>query len=246
MSLLETTPANPYRQLRIPITSFPSVFRSEPLAASRPLNTSATPFSAQPDSPQLTYARASPPPTIAGSYGPPPTQALAKVCSSSSSTYATVGGVDGYKEISIAPNKAPPTARYVLLNASDLRLDEGLPKVDLATMNALHDRINRQKICNNYHLHDYCPNGKGCTFQHGERLNTRELMALRHKVRNLCCPQRSDCRNVECQLGHVCPRNASCTNEQCFFGELHNIDTTPAVKQYEDGKILILNERVLR
>lgn len=207
------------------------------------MNVSAAPFSTQTQaiSPQPVYIQASPPPVSPASYPPPATQAAP-----ASSSYASVGAVDGTKEISITPTKPLPAPKYILLNSYDQRVDEHLPRVDGSSMTALHDRINRQKLCNNYHLLGKCPNGTDCQYQHGEPLSPRLLLALRHKVRGLTCPRGSDCRDFDCQLRHICPKNFDCENYECRWGDMHEIDTTPAVKEFEDGRFVPLSEHVSR
>ncbi|KAH6842268.1 hypothetical protein B0I37DRAFT_407366 [Chaetomium sp. MPI-CAGE-AT-0009] len=86
-----------------------------------------------------------------------------------------------------------------------------------------------------YHLLNNCKN-TNCNFYHGERLNLAELLALRHKTRNLVCGSGHYCREFTCNLGHHCSNPGSCYfGDDCRFSEMHGMDITPTIKIYEDG-----------
>lgn len=220
LTLLESTPAErSYTSLGFPIICLPSVFRGDQLPDSRALAASAAvytpqPVFIQPFNPQISPMQAPPakvaaPPSITATVpspqlnvlapiGPPPvvtrTQSNPPLATS---TYAAVGQLEpGVKQISIAPTKTPAQAKCALLNADDQRLDPKLPKADGQSIVNLNRRIKEGKVCNNYHLLGNCANGSRCHYTHGERLGTKEQIALKQKARERVCPSRAECRGT--------------------------------------------------
>ncbi|KAL2259725.1 hypothetical protein VTK26DRAFT_6477 [Humicola hyalothermophila] len=252
ITLLETTPAaadfktfSNFRRL-----TFPSVFRSEPIPpkpVAPPPGFSAPPGFANPvsssppaHSPGSSVGLSS----SASSTSPQPTPPASLATSkpeSQPSSYAAVGRVQSSAPltINIASQKKPAAPRpFIQLNKNDERVDVPLPKADPSAVKALEER--RQKngtnFCNRYHLSNNCKNGTNCIFYHGERLSPAELLALRHKTRNLVCGSGHFCRDVACNLGHHCANAGSCYfGNDCRFHEMHGMDITPTIKIYEDG-----------
>ncbi|KAL2352892.1 C-x8-C-x5-C-x3-H type zinc finger protein [Cryomyces antarcticus] len=240
ISLLETTPLERgFTALGFPKVSFTSVFRSDQLP-DRPNMSTISPLqhSALPHRP-ATFGPIAPPSQQQGIASTASTQP--KLVGPGTSTtsppnsWAAVGKANATeKTINIAAAKFAPR-KFILLNAYEERLDPELPRADKNAVNRLHERIKREKVCNDYHIRGTCEAGKYCDYAHGERLSPSEQLALRHKARARSCPSRSACRHFDCTFGHVCPYGEDCQFEQCYFRELHNIDENVAFKLYEDG-----------
>jgi hypothetical protein len=65
----------------------------------------------------------------------------------------------------------------------------------------LKARINRQRICNNFHLNGSC-DGQ-CGFDHSP-LDPELKRALESLARSQPCPKRGACRKANCTYGHIC------------------------------------------
>ncbi|KAK4153584.1 hypothetical protein C8A00DRAFT_33675 [Chaetomidium leptoderma] len=255
--LLETTPpAADFRKFTFKRVAFPSVFRSEPVP-SKPATLQA--FAAPITSPLYLGSASSPPPILspagngitslpspAPTASPklatrkpsPPTAATMSKPAVQSNSYATVGRSSAPITINIASQKKPaaPRASYQL-NRDNERVDVPLAKPDPNAVKSLEDRrqISGMNLCNRYHLANSCKN-TNCNFNHGERLNAAEMLALRHKTRNLVCNTGHQCREITCNLGHHCSNPGSCYfGDDCRFSEMHGMDITPTIKIYEDG-----------
>jgi hypothetical protein len=251
--LLETTPpAADFRKFTFKRVAFPSVFRSEPIP-SKPTGLPA--FSAAPMvSPAYSGPRSSPPPLFspigngmnslpspAATVSPKPAPApvaVSKPAEAQSNSYATVGRSTAPLTINIASQKKPASTRpFYMLNGNNERVDVPLGKPDINAVKALEERrqMSGMNLCNRYHLANNCKN-TNCNFYHGERLTPAQLLALRHKTRNLVCGSGHHCREVTCNLGHHCSNAGSCYfGDDCRFSEMHGMDTTPTIKIYEDG-----------
>ncbi|KAK4160410.1 hypothetical protein QBC43DRAFT_325467 [Cladorrhinum sp. PSN259] len=162
---------------------------------------------------------------------------------SSAGSYASVGRQNsGQVTINIASEKKQKKAAanrpFMQLNKDDQRVDIPLPKPDAKAVTAIEDRrkANGANFCNRFHLSNSCKNGADCQFYHGERLSGAELLALKHKTRNLVCNSGHYCRDISCNLGHHCSNPGACYfGSACRFDELHGMDITPTIKIYEDG-----------
>jgi hypothetical protein len=129
--------------------------------------------------------------------------------------------------INIASTKKPAAPRpFYQLNRDDERVDVPLPKPDSNALKSLEDRrqMSGMNLCNRYHLANSCKN-TNCNFYHGERLNAAEMLALRHKTRNLVCSSGHYCREFTCNLGHHCSNPGSCYfGDDCRFSDMHGMD----------------------
>ncbi|KAK4995103.1 hypothetical protein LTR66_005011 [Elasticomyces elasticus] len=271
LTLLETLPAQPgFLSLGFPTVRFPDVFRSENLP-DKHVNTYVPPtYTPMPptgnpvisESPKLVYRTPSLPPLLNGaphvtSSSLQPTIAPFMPDMKSPSPAPSSNSADGNgtswaaigkngnttKTINVAPKKAVPK-KSLLLNTYEERIDEPLPRVDPAAMNRLYDRIKRQKVCNNYHLLGSCEAGKYCDYQHGEKLSPGELLALKQKARGRSCPNRTGCRDFDCINGHMCHYGVNCYDDKCWFKDTHHMDTSPAVRLYQDGSREFLRDFV--
>ncbi|OCK74858.1 C-x8-C-x5-C-x3-H type zinc finger protein [Lepidopterella palustris CBS 459.81] len=246
ITLLESTPAQlGFTNLNFNTVRFDSVFRSDPLPEKPTMIPSILPtMMSSTTSPSFSTVSPKQTPVYAtANLAPRPAlQALAGLKSPTppvESTWATVGkaGAVDKKNISIAPAKAAPR-KYILLNAYDQRLDQPLAKADRVSVDNLHQRIQKQKVCNDFHLTGKCDTAY-CPYSHGPKLTAMETLALRHKARGRSCPKWSDCRDIDCYYGHCCP-NDDCHYQECYFKDLHNIDKTPKIKMFEDGSLEII------
>ena len=92
------------------------------------------------------------------------------------------------------------------------------------SMSDYHD-IKALKKCNNYRLLGHCYNGSHCSHEHGAKLNTRELAALRAIARTNPCNSGLDCDDPECINGHRCIKQ-NCIKAICRFSRaMHDVDT---------------------
>ncbi len=210
----------------------------QPLAASPPATitpTSSNGLNGLPTPPVLVSPRPAPPaaaPTAARTPPPAAKPEPAPAPAPLTNSYATVGRGTAPMTINIASTKRAPAPRpFYQLNRDDERVDVMLAKPDPNAVKSLEDR--RQKsgmnLCNKYHLANSCKNNN-CNFNHGERLNAAELLALRHKTRNLVCSSGHKCREIACNLGHHCSNPGSCYfGDDCRFHEMHGMDIVSLV-----------------
>ncbi|KXX75525.1 hypothetical protein MMYC01_203204 [Madurella mycetomatis] len=250
--LLETTPpAADFRKFNYKRISIPTVFRSEPVPSkSAPMSAYTAPPTAPVTAPPLVSPGIGltgfPSPATAPSPKPvaPPSIATSKP-ETQSNSYAAVGRGNVPLKINIASQKKSTATRpFIQLNKNDERVDVPLPKVDPNAIRALDERrqMNGTNFCNRYHLSNSCKNGANCNFYHGERLNAAEMLALRHKTRNLVCSAGHRCLEIGCNLGHHCPNPGSCYfGNDCRFSDCHGMDITPTIKIYEDESREVLN-----
>lgn len=225
ITLLESTTAQPgFTSLNFTTTRFDTVFRSEPLPE-KPMMPPIPTASPQLVAIMPTKIVAQRPPSI-------PQQGIKSPTPPVETSWATVGkaGVTE-KKISIAVSKTP--RKCILLNAYDQRLDQPLAKPDRTSVESLHQRIQKQKVCNDFHLTSECKTAY-CPYSHGPKLTPMETLALRHKARGRSCPNWSECRDFDCYYGHCCP-NDDCYYQECYFRDLHNLDKAVRTKLYEDG-----------
>ncbi|KAK3986423.1 hypothetical protein QBC44DRAFT_333188 [Cladorrhinum sp. PSN332] len=259
--LLETTPpAADFKKLNFKRINLPEVFRGEPVPSTRSNSTTSAPpgfpsstvFSAPIPSLASPSPQTSAPPPALSTFTSPVaaspklstiTTAHAKSESGTPNSYAAVGRQGSGQVINIASQKSQKTKAavnrpFMQLNKDDERVDIPLPKPDSKAVTTIEDRrkANGANFCNRFHLSNSCKNGADCQFHHGDKLTGAELLALRHKTRNLVCSNGHYCRDISCNLGHHCSNPGSCYfGSTCRFSELHGMDITPTIKIYEDG-----------
>jgi len=145
-----------------------------------------------------------------------------------STDYATAAArASASPSTSIAMLSAPPAAQsspVVLRNSRGQRVDSILSysKEDYISLKG-------RRLCNNFHLLGRCrfldSFGK-CQHEHGERLNPKQLLALRIVARQSPCQWGLNCVDVDCFAGHRCTRD-NCVPTTCRFPlDMHNVDTT--------------------
>lgn len=172
--------------------------------------------------------------------------------STSSSTWATVGKAGtASKNISIAPSKKAAPRKHILLNVHDERIDVDLPRTDSGAEHRFAERVKAKGKCcksarsvqieinasnrsdtltpffrsgNSFHLGGCCDAKEYCDYIHGERLTPGEQLVLKHKAKSLCCPNRENCRDMNCFLGHHCKFATSCLYDVCRFSDTHGME----------------------
>ncbi|KAK4464098.1 hypothetical protein QBC42DRAFT_337197 [Cladorrhinum samala] len=258
-----TPPAADFRKLNsFKRINLPELFRSEPIPSSRtnggatappPGFASSTAFSTTPPGFAALAPSVAPPPPPPTTGAPPPAliSFTSPVAASSPKTkqstaqtksdnsYASLGRQSSGVTINIASQKSQKKAAanrpFMQLNKDDQRVDVPLPKPDAKAVTAIEERrkANGSNFCNRYHLGNSCKNGSDCQFHHGERLTGAELMALKHKTRNLVCSNGHYCRDISCNLGHHCSNPGSCYfGNTCRFSELHGMDIVSTYLTY--------------
>lgn len=99
-------------------------------------------------------------------------------------------------------------------------------------------RVAKQKLCNQWHLNGFCPNGlTTCAFDHNP-IGDGVRNYLRSVTASQPCPRRGDCRSTTCLNGHLCQKGSECQRRGgkawCKFPEqFHRVDL--AVVRYVDG-----------
>lgn len=163
------------------------------------------------------------------SFARPPTQTLSDTTAVAVqplnfAATAAHGKIDGPKRtISIrTQEKNDYKPGVVFLNGWESRIDPPRPPTVSDTDISL---IKKRKYCNLYHLTGSCIYGSSCTYQHGEKLNTKQLEVLRYVARMAPCPKRLGCRNKTCVLGHSCFRKPCLLGNCTFTSEMHHVDS---------------------
>ncbi|KAK3368511.1 hypothetical protein B0H63DRAFT_76895 [Podospora didyma] len=256
--LLETTTAATFRNVSFSRISFPSIFRTEPLPARRPppgLSLAPTQLASNPVSSARVgsfFASLNPLPSPASSAISPKPSTPVSLASvqpkreAEPNSYAAVSRIsEAPLTIDISSKKTAANARpFYLLNRTDERIDVPLPRPDANVVRALEERRLKQGLnfCNRFHLTGVCKT-VGCHFQHGDRLNIAEQLALKQKTRNLVCGALHQCRDFHCTQGHHCVTPGTCYfGDECRFADMHGMDITPTLKVYEDGTRQIVTD----
>ena len=84
--------------------------------------------------------------------------------------------------------------------------------------------MKQKKLCNNWYLTAYCPYND-CKHGHNEKLNEKQIAALRLVARCAPCSQGLDCDDEDCFSGHRCPRDHCIRGIECRFpADMHDVD----------------------
>jgi hypothetical protein len=222
ITLVETRPCEPgYARLGFNMISMPRVFRSGDLPAV-PARSAAVSIPAK-----ALPTRLSPPASVANSDKSASSAPFANITNGAAAgSWATVGkSAAASKTINISPQKVPGR-KYLLLNAYNERLDEPLPRIDPAAEARFYDTMKQhgKNLCNAYHLSGHCENGEWCTYAHTKKLTPGEMLVLKHKSRGRQCPDKLDCRDIDCIDGHNCKFARNCGTPNCHFNGTHDID----------------------
>ncbi|TQN65823.1 hypothetical protein CSHISOI_09680 [Colletotrichum shisoi] len=104
----------------------------------------------------------------------------------------------------------------IAVNTKNWRLDPYIPPSDPTISNRLNARINRHRVCNNFHLNATCDAGDSCEYDHSP-LDAESRSALEFIARSRPCSKRGGCRNAKCTNGHIC-QNSRCKH---YGGKAH-------------------------
>jgi hypothetical protein len=237
--LLETTPAHvAFGSLGIKMTSFQSVFRSEPLESDSKNKVPSKDCLPKMENPVIPTGHGALP--LNSSQRPSPFDDV-KVNSSGNGghsikyldTYATVGGRNGHRNISIASaNTKSSRKRPEVINRN-----ENGHRVDIlqkSFTNPLHKATYMRKcadikpkgFCNNFYLLGSCERGPSCKMDHDTKLTPEEIEVHRHQARSTLCLSGPMCERYGCYLSHhcpweSCPYGADCKFKKTPFGDLH-------------------------
>ncbi|KAH6847680.1 hypothetical protein B0I37DRAFT_341873 [Chaetomium sp. MPI-CAGE-AT-0009] len=96
----------------------------------------------------------------------------------------------------------------VMVNENNYRLDPYLPAISADVISRLKARVDKRRLCNNFHLQGICDAGDRCEYDH-EPLDPETLPALLSLARSQPCPRRGGCRLDSCYHGHIC-QNLGC------------------------------------
>lgn len=72
-------------------------------------------------------------------------------------------------------------------------------------LEAVKQRKNNNKLCNNHYLRGPCSKGSECCFEHDHKATEEEIKAIAHLTRQNPCVNGQDCDNEDCIYGHHCP-----------------------------------------
>lgn len=103
--------------------------------------------------------------------------------------------------IKALPRKEDIPEGLIAVNKNKFRLDPYIPPPSAEAVAELRARINRQRICNNFHLNGSCEGD--CGFDHTP-LDPELRRALECLARSQPCPRRGTCRKATCTHGHIC------------------------------------------
>lgn len=92
---------------------------------------------------------------------------------------------------------------HIPVNDSNFRLDPYTPPVSQDAVSRLKQRVDRRRVCNNFHLNGSCDAGDSCDYDH-DPLDEDCKRALEGLARSTPCPKRGACRNIQCTRGHIC------------------------------------------
>lgn len=128
-----------------------------------------------------------------------------------------------------------PNRAIVLLNLNDERIDAALGKLDPEAERSLRKRGEQGRPCHDYHLRGVCYTSS-CAYNHEPRLSPQEMVALRHRARNLPCVKGSSCRAPDCWYGHMCPTEDCSWPNTCRFRAHHDMDRTAVTVWQKSGQ----------
>lgn len=242
-SLFSTEPSEPgFIKLGFEIVSFPTVFRPESLNSLKYSQSFSYDIGIQPFPPAASNI---PRPHSVDNFSDitassstalsatSPTSSVENNPASVPPTWAVVSKLSNGPVIDLYTKTTPaPKRKYALFNASNQRVDERLPSVDIIAMKSIDNRARTQgrNFCNFYHLMGGCDRDDNCEYQHDVKpsLSPAEKLALRHKARQIVCSDGQWCESPYCISGHHCKNvynGQACTwGSKCFFKDTHDAD----------------------
>lgn len=102
----------------------------------------------------------------------------------------------------LLPKKSDVPKGYIAVNKNNFRLDPYISQPSPDAVAELRARINKRRICNNFHLNGSCDPWE-CEFDHSP-LTPELKSALEALARANPCTRRGSCRKASCTSGHIC------------------------------------------
>jgi hypothetical protein len=221
VTLVETTPAEPgFLKLGFKVTSFPRVFKSDPLITAKPAH--------KPAPLVKTLSILSP------VLDPTPADATDMENGAKSwSNIARSGPTSAPSPLSV---RKLPDQRFYLVNSQNDRVDPALPRYEFEAERKFKEKTGKNgNFCNERYLIGKCTKVY-CNYQHDEKLSPAELLVLKHKARSLRCTWGSECREIDCYQGHHCRNGVGCTRDGCLWD---HIDAVGLKRVVNGGNMLI-------
>jgi hypothetical protein len=135
--------------------------------------------------------------------------------------------------LSIAPSKSTEPMKFLMLNASDQRIDQVLPKFTPIASDTFNKKVdqNGQNFCNRFHIGGRC-SIVHCSHVHGPRLSGPILLVLKHRARAQHCASRTNCYDIDCTSAHHCIYGAARCFGNCGLTDTHNMDLVGRVSSF--------------
>ncbi|KAJ5873656.1 Zinc finger CCCH-type [Penicillium subrubescens] len=208
-----------FEELGLPIRELPSVFKSTPVASTKPIATANTKMASTI--------------TINGSNKPICRHYQRGICKYGSSCikqHVMPGQILSAKPADESPkqlwstpwstptiegrsmeflsNHLPPMSlkakKYIAINKDNERLDTYCPCPSADVLDEFHRRAREHKICNSYHLSGECDD-LSCHYDHST-VTEAMVDVLRYILRLHPCPRAGACRSIKCYMGHLCQK----------------------------------------
>ncbi|KAL2857288.1 hypothetical protein BJY01DRAFT_231040 [Aspergillus pseudoustus] len=113
------------------------------------------------------------------------------------------------------------------VNKDGERVDTYVPPPSPDVWEVYVKRSKVRKLCNNYHLGGSCSN-ENCEFDHSA-VDSNSLNVMKHILRLHVCSKGSNCRVLNCYVGHHCQKGGCRGVKPCRFGwRAHILDVTVA------------------
>jgi len=132
------------------------------------------------------------------------------------------------------PSHAPPG--HIPVNEHGQRLDCVSKARRKLVRDEYAEKYNRDnRPCRWFHLKGLCPKGDLCDHDHSE-MSTELKQQFRHSVMRNPCSRGSQCRRLDCLLGHVCQdyRCLKRKHEMCRLKEFHSV--SPVLHSWVQGE----------
>ena len=120
-----------------------------------------------------------------------------------------------------------PQIGGVAVNRNGQRIDLPLPQPSAEDKARFKSRMQVSRPCNTFHIWGDCK-ANHCKYDH-DPIDEGVRLALVVGARLLPCKSGTDCRRLDCYLGHLCPHRfdpAGCIDKSCpFFAKgMHDVD----------------------
>ncbi|KAJ5358856.1 Zinc finger CCCH-type [Penicillium cataractarum] len=223
-----------FEYLGLPIRELPSVFKSTPIASTKPnttVNTKAASATNGSNKPICKHYQ----------------KGICKYGNSCIKQHVMPGQTLSAKSPEESPNKSwstptivgrtqeflstqlPPMSlkseEFIAINKDGERIDTYCPHPPADAMDEYHRRAKEHKVCNSYHLSGECGD-MSCQYDHSDVSDTI-VDVLRYILLQHPCPRAGVCRSIQCYMGHLCqkPNCKAVKSWQCRFNHrAHSLD----------------------